>query len=86
MAVAVGGGLTLWLRAETRPAGPYVWENGNGSAPPADGRPLSDEGTDGDRQGCPPEPRTGAASASPTGSAPEPRATLLVCAYARPDR
>ncbi|MDQ0751234.1 hypothetical protein QF034_005465 [Streptomyces africanus] len=27
LAVAVAGGLTLWLRDSTEPQGPYVWEN-----------------------------------------------------------
>ncbi|MFI6851689.1 hypothetical protein [Streptomyces sp. NPDC050416] len=27
LAVAVAGGLTLWLQDSTEPQGPYVWEN-----------------------------------------------------------
>jgi hypothetical protein len=27
LAVAVTGGLTLWLQDSTEPRGPYVWEN-----------------------------------------------------------
>ncbi|WP_244204457.1 hypothetical protein [Streptomyces africanus] len=29
LAVAVAGGLTLWLQDSTQPRGPYVWEQTN---------------------------------------------------------
>ncbi|MEV6837866.1 hypothetical protein AB0N17_25710, partial [Streptomyces sp. NPDC051133] len=79
VAVAVGGGATFWLQQEARPGGPYVWQDGGGSAPPADGKPLSDDGADEERHGCPPEFAAASAPGSATGSAAEPYGTPLVC-------
>jgi hypothetical protein len=34
LAVAVAGGLTLWMQDSTEPRGPYVWEETNPDEPP----------------------------------------------------
>ncbi|WP_432170884.1 hypothetical protein [Streptomyces sp. 1222.5] len=72
VAVAVGGGLTLVLREQAGPKGPYVWQDG--SSPPA--RPRgADRRPDGD-----------ACATGPTPQAPEGApAPLLACAYSKPD-
>ncbi|MEU1403441.1 hypothetical protein ABZ471_13945 [Streptomyces sp. NPDC005728] len=73
VAVAAGGGLTLWLQDSVRPQEPYVWENGDGSTPGLHGstpRPLHESSADYE---CPPSPE-------PT-STQGPSRTVAACAY-----
>ncbi|MFJ9820514.1 hypothetical protein ACIRU3_35640 [Streptomyces sp. NPDC101151] len=76
VAVAAGGGFTLWLQGSVRPHGPYVRENGDGSEPrnAQDGTPGPFRGTGADDDGCPPDPEPGSTRA--------PGAVQVVCAYA----
>ncbi|MEU5532416.1 hypothetical protein [Streptomyces sp. NPDC020362] len=58
VAVAAGGGLTLWLQDSARPREPYVWDNGDAETPRnvhgGTPRPLHDPRADDDA--CPPSP------------------------------
>ncbi|MFL4906970.1 hypothetical protein ACJ6WF_28180 [Streptomyces sp. MMS24-I2-30] len=76
LAVAGGGGLTLWLQAGTGPREPYVWERTRTTpAPP----PVAD----GDDGGCPRRPPA-VPSAAPSSLPPALPSgpDIMVCAYA----
>ncbi|MGW1800500.1 hypothetical protein ACWCQN_32285 [Streptomyces sp. NPDC001984] len=66
VAVAVGGGLTLWLQDSTEPSGPYVWQDAGDDSPPPPQQQLGREG----HGECPQPSR-------PPGEPP----MLVLCAY-----
>ncbi|MFF7748182.1 hypothetical protein ACFZCP_02785 [Streptomyces sp. NPDC007971] len=75
VAVAAGGGFTLWLHDSVRPRQPYVWDSEDGATPRkvprGTPRPLHDPRAD--ENACVPSP-----SAEPA-QGPDPAA--VACAY-----
>ncbi|MER6732504.1 hypothetical protein [Streptomyces puniciscabiei] len=67
VAVALGAGLTLGLREDARPRGPYVWDDGHGAGPsPGARRPQPQPpGERGGDRSCPPSPPADPGEASP---------------------